>query len=245
MISHFTWTVHENLIFFSIYYLISQNCCSPSFLLMKSSMSILPTTANYRIQKSHTPDWDINDTNVPAINEAELDEFQEWADGHCRYVYNLNNEDAKKHISGWAMRNTNNHNVNILKKSCLGVLVCSVGCTLPNGAKINLRPAICDKARRKQQGKPCPNRNCSGRLDILACRGHCGYPVTHFWRHTKYGIFFQAKGVHDHPKPEPKNSESRRSTLGVGRRSKGIALLLARDAAIGNKVLLFVDKFDK
>ncbi len=23
------------------------------------------------------------------------------------------------------MRNTNNHNVNILKKSCLGVLVCS------------------------------------------------------------------------------------------------------------------------
>jgi hypothetical protein len=206
---------------------------------MKSSMSIIPSgSGNFThisSQKSHTTDWDINDTNVPALTEAELDEFQEWADGHCRYVYNLNNEDAKKHISGWAMRNTNNHNVNILKKSCLGVLVCSAGCTLPNGAKINLRPAICDKARRKQQGKPCPNRNCSGRLDIQPCRGHCGYPVTHFWRHTKYGIFFQAKGVHDHPKPEPKNSESRR-TLGMGRRTKGLALLLARDAAVGNKV---------
>jgi chorion-specific transcription factor GCM len=199
---------------------------------MKSSM--LP--ANFHIQKSHSPDWDINDTNVPNINETELDEFQEWADGHCRYVYNPNNEDAKKHISGWAMRNTNNHNVNILKKSCLGVLVCSVGCTLPNGARINLRPAICDKARRKQTGKPCPNRNCNGgHLEVLPCRGHCGYPVTHFWRHTKFGIFFQAKGVHDHPKPEPKSSESRR-TLGIGRRSKGLAILLARDAAVGNKV---------
>ncbi|CRK91309.1 CLUMA_CG004983, isoform A [Clunio marinus] len=206
---------------------------SSKLLLMKSSM--LP--ANFHIQKSHTPDWDINDTNVPAINEAELNEFQEWADGHCRYVYNPNNEDAKKHISGWAMRNTNNHNVNILKKSCLGVLVCSVGCTLPNGTKINLRPAICDKARRKQTGKPCPNRNCSGgQLEVLSCRGHCGYPVTHFWRHTKYGIFFQAKGIHDHPRPEPKSSESRRS-LGIGRRSKGLAVLLARDAAVGNKLI--------
>ncbi|KAL7026496.1 hypothetical protein ACKWTF_005044 [Chironomus riparius] len=206
---------------------------------MKQSMSIIPlSTGNYQVQKAQTStiDWDINDTNVPAISEAELDEFQEWADGHCRYVYSLINEDAKKHISGWAMRNTNNHNVNILKKSCLGVLVCSAGCTLPNGSKINLRPAICDKARRKQQGKNCPNRNCNGRLEVLACRGHCGYPVTHFWRHTKFGIFFQAKGVHDHLKPEPKNSESRK-TLGIGRRSKGIALLLARETAVGNKII--------
>lgn len=182
-------------------------------------------------------EWDINDNVVPTLSESELDPFQEWADGHCRYVYHPSSEEAKKHSSGWAMRNTNNHNVNILKKSCLGVLVCSASCTLPNGARIHLRPAICDKARRKQQGKPCPNRNCNGRLDIQPCRGHCGYPVTHFWRHTKHGIFFQAKGVHDHQKPEPKNSESRR-TLGMGRRTKGLALLLARDAAVGNKVFL-------
>ncbi|RXM30764.1 Chorion-specific transcription factor GCMa [Acipenser ruthenus] len=49
------------------------------------------------------------------------------------------------------MRNTNNHNARILKKSCLGVVVCSNDCTTMDGSKIHLRPAICDKARQKQQ----------------------------------------------------------------------------------------------
>lgn len=119
------------------------------------------------------------------------DQFQEWTDGHCRFVYRPDCEEARRHSSGWAMRNTNNHNVHILKKSCLGVLICSKNCVLDNGEKVHLRPAICDKARKKQQGKPCPNRKCSGRLEVQACRGHCGYPVTHFWRHTDYAIFFQ------------------------------------------------------
>lgn len=180
-------------------------------------------------------DWDINDSIVPAVCEADIDEYQEWADGHCRFIYHPNSEEAKKHASGWAMRNTNNHNVNILKKSCLGVLVCSVRCTLPNGATITLRPAICDKARRKQTGRPCPNRNCPGKLEICPCRGHCGYPVTHFWRHTKYGVFFQAKGVHDHPKPEPKNCRETRRYLGLGKR-KNLALMLTRDAALNKKL---------
>jgi hypothetical protein len=81
------------------------------------------------------------------------DVFNEWPEGNCRYVYNAEIEDARRHVSGWAMRNTNNHNAHILKKSCLGVYVCSHGCRLDNGAKIQLRPAICDKARRKQIGK--------------------------------------------------------------------------------------------
>ena len=59
--------------------------------------------------------------------------WAEWADGHCRFVFSANCEEAKRHSSGWAMRNTNNHNVNILKKSCLGVLVCSRRCLLPSG----------------------------------------------------------------------------------------------------------------
>ena len=101
-------------------------------------------------------DWDINDTNVPMVNS--YDEFHDWANGHCRLVYASTSEEAKKHSSGWAMRNTNNHNVSILKKSCLGVILCSARCILPNGGSIHLRPAICDKARRKQQGKQCPNR---------------------------------------------------------------------------------------
>lgn len=78
----------------------------------------------------------------------------------------------------------------------------------------------------------CPN----GKLEIRPCRGHCGYPVTHFWRSTNNAIFFQAKGVHDHPQPEPKNSTEYRRAIGSGRRSRGLAVLLARDAALGNKV---------
>ena len=60
-------------------------------------------------------------------------------------------------------------------------------------------------------GKPCPNMRCAGRLELLPCRGHGGYPVTHFWRSSHELIFFQAKGEHDHPLPEAKSSaEARR-----------------------------------
>lgn len=89
-------------------------------------------------------------------------------------------------------------------------------------------------------GKPCPNRQCTGRLEILACRGHCGYPVTHFWRHTDIAIFFQAKGVHDHPRPEAKSTSEARRSLGSGRRVRGLAVLLAREAALGSKVRIIV-----
>ncbi|KAK6623034.1 hypothetical protein RUM43_008886 [Polyplax serrata] len=188
-------------------------------------------------QQSRTrlQEWDINDTSIPQV--TEFDSWEEWANGHCRMVYPSSCEEAKRHTSGWAMRNTNNHNVHILKKSCLGVLVCSLRCVLPNGDEVHLRPAICDKARKKQQGKPCPNRQCLGRLEVLACRGHCGYPVTHFWRHTEYAIFFQAKGTHDHPRPEAKSTSEARRSLGAGRRVRGLAVLLAREAAMGSKIM--------
>ena len=45
-------------------------------------------------------------------------------------------------VSGWAMRNTNNHNVNILKKSCLGVLICSRRCVLPSGNQVMLDSCV-------------------------------------------------------------------------------------------------------
>ena len=82
-----------------------------------------------------------------------FDVWEEWPDGHCRFVYAEGCEEAKKHSSGWAMRNTNNHNVNILKKSCLGVLVCTKRCVQKHGKPVTIRPAICDKARKKQQGE--------------------------------------------------------------------------------------------
>jgi hypothetical protein len=85
---------------------------------------------------------------------SHFDAFAEWSDGHCRFVYSADCDEAKRHSSGWAMRNTNNHNVHILKKSCLGVLVCSLRCaSLGKAPPVNLRPAICDKARKKQQGE--------------------------------------------------------------------------------------------
>lgn len=87
-------------------------------------------------------------------------------------------------------------------------------------------------------GKPCPNRLCNGgRLEVQPCRGHCGYPVTHFWRHTEHAIFFQAKGSHDHPRPEAKGASEVRRSLGAGRRVRGLALLLARDAALTDKIV--------
>ncbi|OXA46698.1 Transcription factor glial cells missing 2 [Folsomia candida] len=118
------------------------------------------------------------------------------------------------------MRNTNNHNVHILKKSCLGVLMCSKRCKLggPTACgELRLRPAICDKARKKQLGRPCPNPKCGGgSLILIACKGNSGFPCTHFWRHTGNAIFFQAKGVHDHPRPEVKNNNVEvRKTVGI------------------------------
>ena len=87
------------------------------------------------------------------LQKFNFDGWEEWPDGHCRYVYPDSCEEAKKHSSGWAMRNTNNHNVNILKKSCLGVLVCTKRCVQKHGKPVTIRPAICDKARKKQQGE--------------------------------------------------------------------------------------------
>nr|XP_056710806.1 chorion-specific transcription factor GCMb [Euleptes europaea] len=155
--------------------------------------------------------WDINDPKLPQ-EPKHFDSFQEWPDGYLRFIYTNEDKNAQRHLSGWAMRNTNNHNCQILKKSCLGVVVCARNCTLQDGTKLQLRPAICDKARQKQQKKHCPN--CSSALELIPCRGHSGYPVTNFWRHDGKVIFFQAKGIHDHPRPESKSeTEARRSAL--------------------------------
>ncbi|XP_053105351.1 chorion-specific transcription factor GCMb [Hemicordylus capensis] len=167
--------------------------------------------SDYICSYGMTLTWDINDPKLPQ-EPKHLDSFQEWPDGYLRFIYSNEDKNAQRHLSGWAMRNTNNHNCQILKKSCLGVVVCARNCTLPDGTKLQLRPAICDKARQKQQKKHCPN--CSSALELIPCRGHSGYPVTNFWRHEGKAIFFQAKGIHDHPRPESKSeTEARRSAL--------------------------------
>ncbi|XP_028942560.1 chorion-specific transcription factor GCMa [Antrostomus carolinensis] len=154
--------------------------------------------------------WDINDIKLPQ-DVRQIDWFQEWPDSYVKHIYSSEDKNAQRHHSSWAMRNTNNHNSRILKKSCLGVVVCGNDCSTLDGRKIYLRPAICDKARQKQQRKCCPN--CNGPLRLLSCRGHGGYPVTNFWRHEGQFIFFQSKGAHDHPRPETKlEAEARRSS---------------------------------
>uniref|UniRef100_A0A8C3CYA1 Glial cells missing transcription factor 1 n=1 Tax=Cairina moschata TaxID=8855 RepID=A0A8C3CYA1_CAIMO len=160
-------------------------------------------------QNGEMTSWDINDIKLPQ-DVRQTDWFQEWPDSYVKHIYSSEDKNAQRHHSSWAMRNTNNHNSRILKKSCLGVVVCGNDCSTLDGRKIYLRPAICDKARQKQQRKCCPN--CNGPLRLLSCRGHGGYPVTNFWRHEGQFIFFQSKGAHDHPRPETKlEAEARRS----------------------------------
>ncbi|TPP65258.1 Glial cells missing 2 [Fasciola gigantica] len=145
--------------------------------------------------------WDIKDVKLPKV--TTFDTYEQWPTGHCRRVYPHSCERARRHQSGWAMRNTNNHNPQVLKKSCLGVLECSVGCVV-QGKPLSLRPAICDKARKKQTHRPCITPGCPGRLVLRNCRGHSGYPVTHFWRFANGAVYFEAKGEHDHNRPSLK-----------------------------------------
>jgi hypothetical protein len=53
---------------------------------------------------------------------------------------------------------------------------------------------------------------------------------------TLFASVPQAKGVHDHPRPEAKSTSEARRCLGAGRRVRGLAVLLAREAALGSKV---------
>jgi len=60
--------------------------------------------------------------------------------------------------------------------------------------------------------------------------------VTHFWRRSGNAIYFQAKGTHDHPRPEAKGSTEARRLLAGGRRVRSLAVMLARDAALSDKL---------
>ncbi|KAL3317014.1 Glial cells missing [Cichlidogyrus casuarinus] len=178
----------------------------PSVVRPKSSFSVvkryaassLDSMINSSVMLNNSSQWDINDPKLPKV--VNFDQFSLWPQGSCCFAYNkANSEQARRHVSGWAMRNTNNHNTQILKKSCLGVLLCS-----NSNCDLAMRPAICDKARHRQEGKQCPKSNCNGTIYMRRCRGHEGYPVTHFWREVGSTVYFQAKGTHDHIRPDLK-----------------------------------------
>ncbi|XP_062429083.1 chorion-specific transcription factor GCMa [Rhea pennata] len=178
--------------------------------MLKGADDVVMDQENSASQNGEMASWDINDIKLPQ-DVKQTDWFQEWPDSYVKHIYSSEDKNAQRHHSSWAMRNTNNHNSRILKKSCLGVVVCGNDCSTLDGRKIYLRPAICDKARQKQQRKCCPN--CNGPLRLISCRGHGGYPVTNFWRHEGQFIFFQSKGAHDHPRPETKLEAEARRTI--------------------------------
>nr|ABY40630.1 glial cells missing [Lytechinus variegatus] len=156
-------------------------------------------TTRARSTKADRDDWK---KQKKIIKVDKYDEFNEWIDGDVTMRYLPKDIDARKHLSGWAMRNTNNHNKKVLKKSCLGVFLCSKGCRTSTGDVVTVRPATSDRARKKQADKKCPRNGCDGKLFHMICAGKLGYPVTHFWRVTDTVILFQSKGVHDHPRPD-------------------------------------------
>ena len=140
-----------------------------------------------------------------------FDEYHEWVDGSVKRRYSLTSREAQSHSSGWAMKYTNNHNKYVLKKTCVGVLVCSENCRSKDDSRIKIRPAISDKVRERQIGQQCPNPQCkNGRIVHRKCTGNNGYPVTHFWVHHMDCIQFESKGHHDHPKPEAKRNSIRK-----------------------------------
>ncbi|KAM7542653.1 hypothetical protein Aperf_G00000004725 [Anoplocephala perfoliata] len=130
-------------------------------------------------------------------------EFDEWPDGNVSYIYKPNDKRAAQHKTGWAMRNTNNHNKMVLKKSCLGIFVCSKFCK-PLGMTTIYRPAVCGIAREKQLSLECPTPGCGGTLIHVKCTGNNGHPVTHFWQKYEDHIHFRAKGYHNHARPGKK-----------------------------------------
>uniref|UniRef100_A0A1I8HR09 GCM domain-containing protein n=1 Tax=Macrostomum lignano TaxID=282301 RepID=A0A1I8HR09_9PLAT len=166
------------------------------------SLSVGATSA------SSANSWEVTDAHLPV--PPAMDAYQYWPNGPCRFIYSDASEEVRRHTIVAGRCGTRIITMSgCLKKSCLGVLLCSAGCGLPIGEggdikQICLRPAICDKARRKQCGSRCPNPKCTdGVLYLRQCRGQGGFPVTHFWRHANNGmVYFQAKGCHDHPTPD-------------------------------------------
>ncbi|XP_077544693.1 transcription factor glial cells missing 2-like [Haemaphysalis longicornis] len=147
-------------------------------------------------------DWKIEDSVLPQV--TTFDEYNEWPDGNCRYVYRPDHAEAQCHATGWAMRHGKNLKQHIYQKKCTGVLVCSLQCVSDTGLRVFLKPGVSAELRKRQEGEPCPNHGCRGLMIFQHCRGYRGNAVRHFWRHTDSAVFFEAQGFHDHPRPNPK-----------------------------------------
>ncbi|XP_077868902.1 uncharacterized protein LOC144359839 [Saccoglossus kowalevskii] len=165
-----------------------------------------------------------NETELVHDKRKEFDDFDEWANGNVKRNYRPTDPEAQGHVSGWAMKYTNNHNKYVLKKACIGVIVCSKCSADPNITEdrrecdltpIAIRPAISDKVREKQIGKPCSNPNCKGVMIHNKCRGNNGFPVVHLWSDQSDVIAFESRGIHDHPRPDTRRIPNEMLELGI------------------------------
>lgn len=85
-------------------------------------------------------------------------------------VFRIKDEKLVKCLkSGWSMRNSNNHNVEILKKSCVGVFSCTL-------CKVIVSVPVSETCRKAQSGKSTYNLT------------HCNYLSILFYVHQNWYI---------------------------------------------------------
>ncbi|KAL6070774.1 hypothetical protein STEG23_029320 [Scotinomys teguina] len=88
--------------------------------------------------------WDINDPQMPQ-EPAHFDHFQSGLMA-VRFIYSSQEKKAQRHLSGWAMRNTNNHNGYILVVLPAGWCTCLVPGWLPPAAALPSRQGPAEAA---------------------------------------------------------------------------------------------------
>ncbi|KAH9363887.1 hypothetical protein HPB48_004098 [Haemaphysalis longicornis] len=114
-------------------------------------------------------DWDIDDSPAPEV--TTFDEYEEWPDGDCRYAYRADCVEAQRHQSRWVMRNENCPKPHIMKKSCLGVLACSLRCVPDTGERLYLRPAKTQHDAAESAGQSVPKLSLSRKAGVAALPG--------------------------------------------------------------------------
>nr|CDS32745.1 chorion specific transcription factor GCMb [Hymenolepis microstoma] len=143
--------------------------------------------------------WNIDDELLP--EPLRYDKIQEWIDGDTKKIF----QEYKVHIcdvsGGWVVRDASSENPLLMKKVCMGVLVCSTSCNF-TGSSVGYRPASTEKAFKEQIGRCCPNPACNGVLVHVPCGGYNGTPVIQLWRFYGKRFYFQSMGRHNHARPQ-------------------------------------------
>ncbi|KAM3181813.1 hypothetical protein ACTXT7_013632 [Hymenolepis weldensis] len=136
-------------------------------------------------------------TTVP----LRYDKIQEWIDGDTKKIFQEYNIHICDISGGWVVRDVISENPLLMKKVCMGVLVCSASCNFTDDF-VGYRPAATEKAFKDQIGRCCPNPRCNGNLVHVPCEGYNGAPVIHLWRFYNKRLYFQSMGRHNHARPQ-------------------------------------------